>query len=108
MGIYFLSYKMIKAYCQEYHSKNIMNITVFLFPSIFVHLEKAQVENEISFAEEEKRSFIKAEENDDNEEIQVDEPNIDVSFLLLGWAILLCSLIKPLILSGSHLAVIRL
>jgi hypothetical protein len=96
---------MIKAYCQEYHSKNIMNITVFLFPSIFVHLEKAQVENEISFAEEEKRSFIKTEEKDDNEEIQVE---VDVSFLFLGWAILLCSFIKPLILSGSHLAVIRL
>ena len=58
-----------------------MNITVFLFPSIFVHLEKAQVENEISFAEEEKKSFIKTEEKDDNEEIQVDEPDIDVSFL---------------------------
>ena len=70
---------MIKAYCQEYHSENIMNITMMLFPSIFVHLEKAHVKNEIRTNEDEKKSFIKTEENEDNEEVQVHEPDLDVS-----------------------------
>ena len=57
-----------------------MNITMVLFPSIFVHLEKAHVKNEIRTDEDEKKSFIKTEENEDNEEVQVHEPDLDVSF----------------------------
>ena len=78
LGIYLLSFKMIKDYCKEYHSKNIMNITMILFPSIFVHLEKAQVKNEIRTHEDEKKFLIKTEQNED-EEIQVHEPELDVS-----------------------------
>ena len=82
MGIYVFSFKMIKSYCEEYHSKNIMNITMVLFPSIFVHLEKAHVKNEISSAVEEKQIFVKKDENKDHEEIQVHEPDLDVSLFV--------------------------
>ena len=71
---------MIRSYCEEHHSKNIMNITMIPFPSIFVHLEKAHVKNEIRSAIEEKQIFVKKDENKDNEEIQVHEPDLDVSF----------------------------
>ena len=79
MGIYVFSFKMIRSYCEEHHSKNIMNITMIPFPSIFVHLEKAHVKNEIRTNEDEKKSFIKTEVNEDNEEVQVHEPDLDVS-----------------------------
>ena len=53
---------------------------MILFPSIFVHLEKAHVKNEIKNNEDEKKALIKTEEKEDEEEIRVHEPDLDVSF----------------------------